>query len=300
MRVTTALALTLCVSLFTPVWGDAPVTVETQQLSAGLVMLKGRGGNVVVSFGADGTFVVDDQYVSQYQPIIDAIKVLTDRPVRFVINTHWHSDHTGSNEQMSGIGATIVAHDNVRTRVSTDQIIEFFKAERPALKPAGWPVVTFSDEVRFHVNGESIHVFHVVDAHTDGDAMVHFRNANVIHTGDVFFNGFYPFIDTSSGGSVAGMLAAVDRALALADDDTKIVPGHGELAGRKQLVEYRAMLAATHNAVATAMISGKDLDGVIAARPTAAFDAAWGGGSLKPETYVRLLFDEITRSTLKH
>lgn len=263
-------------------------------------MLKGRGGNIVVSFGADGTFVVDDQYASQYRPIIDAIKVLTDRPVRFVINTHWHSDHTGSNEQMSGIGATIVAHDNVRTRVSTDQIIEFFKAERPALKPAGWPVVTFSDEVRFHVNGESIHVFHVVDAHTDGDAMVHFRNANVIHTGDVFFNGFYPFIDTSSGGSVAGMLAAVDRALALADDDTKIVPGHGELAGRKQLVEYRAMLAATHNAVATAMISGKDLDGVIAARPTAAFDAAWGGGSLKPETYVRLLFDEITRSTLKH
>ncbi len=300
MRVTTVLALTLCVSLFTPVWGDAPVTVETQQLSAGLAMLKGRGGNIVVSFGADGTFVVDDQYASQYRPIIDAIKVLTDRPVRFVINTHWHSDHTGSNEQMSGIGATIVAHDNVRTRVSTDQTIEFFKAERPALKPAGWPVVTFSDEVRFHVNGESIHVFHVVDAHTDGDAMVHFRNANVIHTGDVFFNGFYPFIDTSSGGSVAGMLAAVDRALALADDDTKIVPGHGELAGRKQLVEYRAMLAATHNAVATAMISGKDLDGVIAARPTAAFDAAWGGGSLKPETYVRLLFDEITRSTLKH
>ena len=275
-----------------------PQPVETIVLSESLAMLVGRGGNVVVSHGEDGVFVIDDQYSEQAKPIIEAIGTLTSAPLRFLVNTHWHSDHAGSNARMAEVGALVVAHENVRQRLSSDQVIEFFGADRPASPPAAWPVLTFSSDLRFHLNGDEVDVLHLANAHTDGDAIVHFRKANVIHTGDVFFNGFYPFIDGGTGGSIRGMIAAVDHILALADDETRIVPGHGPLGDRRALAGYRDMLHGVHHAVANLMISANDVDAVVAAQPTAAFDAEWGDGFLTPETFTRLVFDLITRETL--
>ena len=275
-----------------------PTPISTTDLGDGLYMLQGRGGNIGVLAGEDGVFVIDSQYADMAPGILNAIDVIAGETPTYLVNTHWHSDHAGSNAKMAEVGALVVAHENVRRRLSSDQVIEFFGADRPASPPAAWPVLTFTSDLRFHLNGDEVDVMHVANAHTDGDAIVHFRKANVIHTGDVFFNGFYPFIDGGTGGSLRGMIAAVDRILALADDETRIVPGHGPLGDRKALANYRDMLDGVHHAVANLMVSANDVDAVVAARPTAAFDAEWGGGFLSPETFTRLVFDLITRDTL--
>jgi cyclase len=274
------------------------VPINTIAVADGISMLVGRGGNVAVAHGADGVFVIDDQYAEQYDVIQQAIAKLAGAPVKFLINTHWHSDHSGSNEQMAKSGALIVAHDNVRQRLSTDQVIEFFKAQRPASPPAAFPVVTFSKDISFHLNGDEVNVFHVLNAHTDGDAVVHFKRANVIHTGDVYFNGRYPFIDSGSGGSIGGMITAVEQILALTDANTLIIPGHGDLSDSKGLEAYRDMLRGTQHAIANLMVSGATVEQALLAKPTAAFDAQWGGGFLKPDVYVRMVWDSITRETL--
>jgi len=226
------------------------VPIETVTVAPGIYMLLGNGGNVAVSAGDDGTFVIDDQYAAQYDVIRHAVAALSADPVKFLINTHWHSDHTGSNERMSNAGAIIVAHENVRQRLSTDQVIEFFNAERPASPAAALPVVTFSKDITFHFNGDKVHIFHVLNAHTDGDAVVHFKKANVIHTGDVFFHGRYPFIDTGTDGSISGTITAVERILEITDAETRIIPGHGALTDKQGLEEYRDMLQATHKSIA--------------------------------------------------
>ena len=275
-----------------------PQPIEVVPVAPGIDMLMGYGGNVVLSTGDDGAFLIDDQYPEQREPLAAAIARVTDAPVRLVVNTHWHNDHTGGNEALGARGAVIVAHDNVRQRLSSAQTIAFFKARREPAPPAALPVVTFSEAVALHLNGQDIDVLHVANAHTDGDAVVVFRQANVIHTGDVFFNGLYPFIDAGNGGSVAGMLAACDRILSLADAHTRIIPGHGPIADRNDLAQFRAMLHATYHAVAELMITGLDRGQLIDARPTAVFDPLWGNGFLKPDTYVRMLHDAITRATL--
>ena len=285
-------------------WVSAPVAddavpIKTVSVTENIAMLMGRGGNVAVSSGADGVFVIDDQYAAQYEVIKAAIAAISPDPVKFLINTHWHSDHAGSNELMSQAGAIIVAHENVRQRLSSDQLIEFFKAERPASPAAALPVVTFSDDLTFHLNGDEVHVFHVRNAHTDGDAVVHFRTANVIHTGDVFFHQLYPFIDASSGGSIGGMITAAERILAIADDATRIIPGHGTLTNKQGLADFRDMLKTTYNAIATLMVANNDVEQIVAAQPTAAFDAQWGNGFLKPEVFVRMMVDSITRATIE-
>lgn len=291
------LALALCVAPGAVASDGAPVT--TTSVANGIHMLSGRGGNVAVSSGADGVLIVDDQYATQYEAIVDAISAITDAPVRFLLNTHWHDDHSGGNAAMGDAGATIVAHDNVRQRLSTDQVIEFFNAERPAPPPRALPIVTFANDITFHFNGESIHVFHVHNAHTDGDAVVHFRNANVIHTGDVFFNGLYPFIDTGSGGSISGVIAATERILALANEGTKIIPGHGPLTDKQGIEKYLAMLRAVQRAVAHLIVSGASEEQAVLAHPTAGFDAKWGSGFLGPDRFVRMVYDNIKRDTLR-
>jgi cyclase len=295
-RIALFLMATCWVSM--PVADDA-VPIKTVSVTENIAMLMGRGGNVAVSSGADGVFVIDDQYATQYEVIKAAIAAISPDPVKFLINTHWHSDHAGGNELMSKAGAIIVAHKNVRQRLSADQLIEFFKAERPASPAAALPVVTFSADLTFHLNGDEVHVFHVSDAHTDGDAVVHFKTANVIHTGDVFFHQLYPFIDASSGGSIGGMITAAERILAVADDATQIIPGHGTLTNKQGLADFRDMLKTTYNAIATLMVAGNDVEKIVAAQPTAAFDVQWGDGFLKPEVFVRMMVDSITRSTIK-
>ena len=188
-------------------------------------MLMGAGGNLGLAVGNDAVFLIDDQYAPLTPKIQAAIAAITRKPVQFVLNTHWHGDHTGGNERFAEAGALIVAHDNVRKRMSSEQFLDFFKMRVEPSPRAALPLVTFGADVTFHINGDEVMALHCPAAHTDGDAIVHFRRADVIHMGDIYFNYLYPFIDKSSGGSADGVIAAVDRALALATDRTKIIPG---------------------------------------------------------------------------
>lgn len=271
------------------------VEVTSLKVADGVYMLQGAGGNIGLSVGEDAAFLVDDQYAPLTPKIVAAVKAITDKPMRFVLNTHWHFDHTGGNENLGAAGALIVAHDNVRRRMSTEQFIEFFKMKFEPSPKVALPVVTFNDAVTFHINGDELHAFHVPPAHTDGDSVVHFRRADVIHTGDLFFNGFYPFIDVGAGGGIEGMIAAADRLLALAREGTKIIPGHGPLASRADLKAFRDMLAAVRDAIQPLVAAGRTLEQVTAAKPTAAQDAKWGGGFIKPDQFVGIVYQDLSR-----
>lgn len=278
---------------------DEPVAMITVAVTDGIHMLMGKGGNIAVSTGRDGTFIVDDQYAIQHGPLLEAVKALSDDPVKLVVNTHWHTDHTGGNARFGEAATIIIAHDNVRKRLSTDQVIEFFNSPRPAAPATALPVVTFSRDVTLHLNDDDVHIFHVRAAHTDGDAVVHFQRANVIHTGDVFFNERYPFIDSGGGGTIAGMIEAVERILALADDDTRIIPGHGSLTDKTGLTRYLEMLRAAQNAIAALIVAGNTMEQAVLAKPLASYDAKWGAGFIAPDVFIKMLYDNLRRTTLK-
>ncbi len=266
------------------------VRIETVAVADGIYMLMGRGGNIGVSVGADGVFLVDDQFAPLTEKIKAAIAKLSDKPIRFVINTHWHFDHTGGNENLGKEGAVIVAHDNVYERMSKDGFIEAFNLKVPAAPKAALPVITFNDTVTFRLNGQEIRAVHHSHAHTDGDSVIFFTSANVIHTGDILFNGIYPFIDASSGGDVNGMIETAGRILAMANDETKIMPGHGPLATKQDLEEFRAMLILVRDRMQKLLDQGKTLDEIIAMQPNADLDKKWGGGFLNPEAFLRVLY----------
>ncbi len=271
---------------------DEPeVRFETQRAGERVYILIGQGGNIGLSVGGDGAFVIDDQFAPLTPRILEEIAKLSDAPVRFVINTHWHGDHTGGNENLGKAGAIIVAHANVRRRMSERQFMEVFERTVEPSPEAALPVVTFERSLTFHWNDETIEVVHVPPAHTDGDSFVHFRHANAIHAGDLFFNGTYPFIDTGTGGHLAGMIQAVDRVLGRCDEKTRIIPGHGPLASRADLERYRRMLATTRDRIEPMVRAGRSRDEVIAAKPTADLDADWGGGFMKPDVWVGIAYD---------
>lgn len=275
--------------------GDPPpVEIKTAAVAGSVAMLEGAGGNIGVSSGPDGQFMIDDQYAGMTENIRKALAALGQQPLRFLVNTHWHGDHTGGNEGFGKSGAVIVAQDNVRKRMSTEQFIKLFDMHTPPAPAIALPVITFSESVSFHLNGDDIDVIHVAPAHTDGDSIVWFHKANVIHAGDTFFNGIYPFIDVASGGSINGQIAAAERVLGLSDEHTKIIPGHGPLADRAALRAYRDMLAKVRDRVAPLAKAGKTLDQVLAAKPTAEFDATWGKGFLKPEQFVAIVYSSLT------
>ncbi len=211
------------------------VQIRTTALNRGVHMLTGAGGNIALATGEDAAFVVDDQFAPLTPKILAAIRAVTDKPVRFLVNTHWHFDHTGGNENFGKAGTIIVAHDNVRKRMSVEQFMSRLDRRQPPSPKAALPVITFPDQVTFHLNGDTIHVVHVPPAHTDGDAIIHWSAANVLHLGDLFFNGRYPFVDLDSGGSFEGVIHAVTSALGMVNDQTKIIPGHGDLATRADL-----------------------------------------------------------------
>lgn len=269
------------------------VAIETIEAGDGIHMLVGQGGNIGVSTGSDGAFVIDDQFAPLTDSILAAIRRLDDKPVRFVVNTHWHGDHTGGNENMGRAGALIVSHENVRTRMSVEQFMEAFDRTVPASPSGALPVVTFTDAMTFHWNDEEIHIFHVEHAHTDGDAIVHFKRANVLHMGDTYFNGMYPFIDLGSGGSIDGIIAAAEQAIALADDQTRIIPGHGGLSNRAELTTYRDVLTAMRDKIQAMVRSGMSKDAVIAAKPTQDYDAEWGAGFMQPDQWVGIVYDSL-------
>jgi cyclase len=270
------------------------VTVKVVPVAPGIYMLEGLGGNIGVSVGKDDAFVIDDQYAPMTPKIRAAIATVTAKPVRFVVNTHWHDDHTGGNEAMAGTGAIIVAHENVRRRMSTEQFLEAFNARIPAAPAAALPVITFSDTISFYVNEDTVRTFHVRNAHTDGDAIILFRRANVLHMGDTFFNGMYPFIDVSTRGSLTGMIAAVNQVLSTTSASTRIIPGHGPLASRADLARYRDMLVTVRARVGRLVARGRTLPQVLAAKPLADLDAQWGKGFLKPEQFLTIVYGSLT------
>ncbi|MBT8141288.1 MAG: MBL fold metallo-hydrolase, partial [Gammaproteobacteria bacterium] len=221
---TIAFGLCFSLSATTGVLAQQSVTITHTDLGSGIYMLKGQGGNIGLSVGADGAFMIDDQFAPLSNLLKAKVKELGSDSVNFVFNTHWHGDHTGGNENFSNSGSLIVAHKNVRKRLSTDQLMQAFNNTVNASPKEALPVITFANEINFHLNGEHIHVMHVKNAHTDGDAIIHFRNANVIHMGDTFFHGNYPFIDVSAGGTFKGLLKTIEKILALSDENTQIIP----------------------------------------------------------------------------
>jgi len=265
------------------------VRIEAVELRGGVHALFGAGGNVGLFVGDDGAFLVDDQFAPLSEKLLAAVAERTDAPLRFLVNTHWHFDHTGGNENMAGAGAVIVAHENVRERMSVEQVMDSLGRTVPAAPEGALPVVTFRDSVTFHWNDDEVHVFHVPGAHTDTDAVVHFRGANVVHTGDTFFAGTYPFIDFSSGGSIHGMIGAADAVLALCDAETRIIPGHGSVSGRDDLRDFRDMLVTVRDRIQAHVDDGKSLPEIVAARPTQDLDGRWGGGFMEPDQWVALV-----------
>ena len=269
----------------------AAVQIKTQQVAEGIYMLTGEGGNIGVSVGADGVFMIDDQFAPLSEKIKAAVAALSDQPIRFLINTHWHYDHTGGNELFAADGVIIVAHHNVRKRMAVDTEIAAFGSLIPASPKAALPVLTFNDNLTLHLNGDEARVIHYKNSHTDGDSLIHFVNANVIHTGDLWFNGVYPFVDISSGGTVSGALKTVKSILALVDDNTRIIPGHGPLGDKQALRDYLAMLETVSGRMAKLIAAGKSIDEIVALKPNADYDEAWGKDLLKPDMFLRILYD---------
>ena len=298
------LSLTLCLPILWLSTRSVPaqqpnfeqVEIETIQVSDGIYMLMGEGGNIGVSAGEDTVFLIDDQYAPLTAKIKRAVATISRKPIQFVFNTHWHGDHTGGNENLGEAGVIIIAHENVRTRMSVEQLLEFFGSRVPAAPKTALPVVTFNDRVTFHINGQEIHVSHMPPAHTDGDSLIHFRQSNVVHTGDLFTYGQFPFIDIASGGSLEGLITSADRLLDLVDANTKIIPGHGPLSDRSRLQKFRDMLVTIRDRIKPMIEADKTVEEVIATRPTREFDQEWGQRFLKPDEFTRLLYTSLKGS----
>jgi glyoxylase-like metal-dependent hydrolase (beta-lactamase superfamily II) len=233
------------------------VNIETIKVSDHVYMLVGAGGNIGVSIGEDGVFVIDDQFAPLSEKIHNAIKALSDKDITFLVNTHHHGDHTGGNENMQKLGATIIAHDNVRQRMATTP-----KRDGSFETKAALPILTFNDELSLYINEEKIGVFHVERAHTDGDALLYFTKSNVLHTGDTYFKNRYPYIDLNSGGSVDGYINAAKLGLQLIDNETKIIPGHGSVSNKKEYESFLNMLDYLKTEINEAIRAGKTEDEV--------------------------------------
>lgn len=254
---------------------EREVNVRTEPVSGNVHVLFGQGGNIGVSVGEDGVFIVDDQFAPLTPKIKEAIAKLSDGPIRFAINTHFHGDHTGGNENLGKENTVIVAHDNVRQRLSAGSFVKAFNMKTDPAPKAALPVVTFNNEMSLHLNGEDTRVIHVSGAHTDGDSIIHFKGSNVIHMGDLFFNELFPFIDVPNGGSIDGMIRGADTAIGLSDDATKIIPGHGPVTDKAGLTAYRNMLKETRDIVADMKAKGMTLEEIQAAKPIEAYKEKW-------------------------
>ncbi len=268
------------------------ITIETIKLSDNVYMLVGRGGNIGISAGEDGVFIIDDQFAPLTEKIISAIREISDEPIRFLANTHWHGDHTGGNENMTKAGATIMAHDNVRKRLEETPTRQNTKRPKEAL-----PVITFNDKINLHLNGEHVAIFHVENAHTDGDAMIYFTESNVLHTGDNFFKGRYPYIDINSGGSVNGYISAVERALMVIDDSTKIIPGHGTVSSKADYQQFLKMMHYLRDVVSKEIQKGKTEEEVAANTAlTKMFDdQGYGTGFINSERARRIFYQSLKK-----
>ena len=268
------------------------VEIKVQKVSGSVYMLVGAGGNIGASIGEDGIVIVDDEYLPLADKIEAALKGITDKPIKFILNTHWHGDHTGGNPHF-GEKAPIIAQENVRKRLATGGKTRFGET-KPAPKVA-LPIITFEDNVSVHLNGEDIRAIHFPNGHTDGDAVIFFPQANVVHMGDDFFNGgMFPFIDIDSGGSVQGMIAGGEKVLAETPDDVKIIPGHGPLGNKDDLRKFITMLKETSAAVQAGINKGKTLDQLKQEKVLAKWDS-FGQSFIKTDVFTEILYDSLTK-----
>jgi len=272
-------------------WSKAEVKLE--KLSDGLYMLTGVGGNIAVSVGEDGVLIVDDQYAPMVPKIQEAIKGVTDQPMRFVLNTHWHGDHVGGNEPFAKAKAEIIAHENVRKRMASGH--ENLRGNKvPPAAKAALPIVTFDKTLTVHINGEDIRALHFAKGHTDGDSIIFFPKANTVHMGDHFFNMYFPFVDTASGGNLTGLIANVEKAMAMLPDDVKIIPGHGPLATKKDALEFTRRLRDIRALVQAAIKKGMTLEQMKKQNVIAKYDEM-GKFFIKNDEMIEVAYNELTQ-----
>jgi len=275
---------------------DQDIIINTTKLADNIYMLQGSGGNILVSVGQDGTFIVDDQFAPLTVKIKDAISNITDKAIEFVINTHWHPDHTGGNENLGEAGAMIVSHDNVRKRLSTEQFSDFFKRSVSPLSEKGLPIITFSDNMTIYQNGEGIRIIHMDNGHTDGDSVIYFPKSNVIHVGDDFSDKSFPFIDISSGGSIDGLIASLKMISSIINDETKVVSGHTGISNKTKVIDFANMLTEVRNQISQMINEGKSLQDIINAHPTSSYEKIYYDyKSIKPKDFVTHTYQSLTK-----
>jgi cyclase len=274
-----------------------PATAQIRSIPVkdGIYMFMGAGGNLAVSTGADGVLIVDDQYAEMTAKIDAAIAEITDQPLRYVVNSHWHWDHTGGNENYGNAGKIIVAHDNTYARMSTDQFVEAFDFNQPASPDIALPQITFNDTATMHFNDLTIRIVHVPNAHTDSDAFTQFVEANVVHTGDVYVSSSYPFIDSSTGGTLAGEIAALERLGRMTNDETVIIPGHGEISNKAGAMKTLAMLKEMKAVTESAIADGQSLEAFLDSNPTAPFDGDFAVRADQGRVFATRLYLELSQ-----
>jgi cyclase len=261
----------------------AKIDIQTVKIADGLYVLMGgpAQGNIVASVGPDGIFLIDSMYAPMHAKIMDALAKISNQPVRFLVNTHLHGDHTAGNEAMAKLGAVIISHDNMRARMTDTQ---------------NKPLITYTDNLTLHFNGEEIYIYHPAPAHTDGDSIIYFRHANVMHVGDIPASLRYPNIGVNEGGSVDGMIAAAKQVMQIANENTKIIPGHlGPVVGFREIQQQLVMFTAMRDRISTAIRAGKTLEQVVASKLTADFDQSRLGGAITPDRFVTLVYTDLSR-----
>ena len=272
---------------------DTKLTV--QEVSKNINVIMGAGGNIALFASGSTALLVDSGYKQFHESIISEAAKINPAPVSTLINTHWHSDHTDGNAPLGAVGVRIIGHENTRKRLNSDQNVEFLNMKSSPSPKSALPVATFTDGMCLFVEDEEIELTHVAPAHTDSDIIVHFKSSNVIHAGDLFFNGFYPFIDYSSKGWLGGMVAAADIVLNKSNATTKIIPGHGPLASRKDFLDYRNVLADIFSKIAPMVKAGKTVEQIVSAKPTAKYDEKWGKGFIPAAKFIPLVYTGIVR-----
>lgn len=283
---TLSLSLALASTLAAPA-GAAENPLSMTELADGIHLIEGAGGNVALVVGPEASFLVDDK-VDQVESLMlelanEKAMEATGRPVDFILNTHLHGDHTGSNSGFAEAGSWVVAHHNVRSRMAAAEGSD-----------GSLPVITFSEDLEFHINGLRIRALHMPEAHTDGDSVVLFEGANLVHMGDVFFNQRYPFIDVDNGGHVDGVIAAVEDVMTRIDADTIIIPGHGPVSNQAELTAYRDLLVILRDRVADRIAAGDDLDAILDAGVTAEYDEVWTWGFIDSTKITRAIYRSLT------
>lgn len=266
--------------------------ISVTRVTENHVMISGIGGNIGAFVGEDSVLVVDcgSGLPPATEGLRKTLKELSDKPVRYVVNTHWHYDHTDGNANLRGLGATLVAHNAVRTRLSSAHAIPFFNATFSAAPREALPTITFDHELELDLGSEQVRLVHVPLAHTDGDAYVLWPKSNVLQTGDLLFSGSYPFIDGSCGGSLEGMIVAEEHLLTVVKPDTRIIPGHGPVSTRADLIASLEMLRTVRDRIAKLRAAGKSAEQAVAAKPLADLDAKWGQGFLNTDNFIRLVY----------